>query len=433
MEMSLSDAVSESVNQQREMVEKLFEQIAEASRGDPGITRAPYGSDETFAHNVMSARAADLGLEIRTDAAANTYMTLPGRDRALPPIITGSHLDSVARGGNFDGAAGVLAGLTAIAAIKKMGLTPARDITVMSIRAEESVWFQVSYLGSRGALGMLPDGALDVRRVDSGRTLAEHIAECGGDPDALRRGERYLDPAKIHAFVEVHIEQAPSLVEANVPVGLCTGIPGNFRYPNARILGRHDHVGTPRRFRQDAMMAAADIAITLDRIWQDNESAGRPMAVTFGRFHTDTSVHGMTTIPGEFRFSLDVRAYAPEVVSDVEARFHAAIKEIEQRRRVTFELGSRTEAGVGEVSPNILRGLEAAAATLDIPTMLLGSPASHDAAAFAKAGVPMAMLFVRNENGSHNPGEAMDIGDLLDAASVLTHWLVTETSNGNVA
>ena len=100
---------------------------------------------------------------------------------------------------------------------------------------------------------------------------------------------------------------------------------------------------------------------------------------------------------------------------------------------MTFELGSRTEAGVGEVSPNILRGLEAAAATLDIPTMLLGSPASHDAAAFAKAGVPMAMLFVRNENGSHNPGEAMDIGDLLDAASVLTHWLVTETSNGNVA
>ena len=201
MEMSLSDAVSESVNQQREMVEKLFEQIAEASRGDPGITRAPYGPDETFAHNVMSARAADLGLEIRTDAAANTYMTLPGRDRALPPIITGSHLDSVARGGNFDGAAGVLAGLTAIAAIRKMGLTPARDITVMSIRAEESVWFQVSYLGSRGALGMLPDGALDVRRVDSGRTLAEHIAECGGDPDALRRGERYLDPAKKH-FVE---------------------------------------------------------------------------------------------------------------------------------------------------------------------------------------------------------------------------------------
>jgi N-carbamoyl-L-amino-acid hydrolase len=427
MEKALIASASESVEQQRAVVEKLFEQIDRASRDEPGITRAPYGPDETFAHEVMSAHAAELGLELRRDASANTYMTLPGRDRTLPPIITGSHLDSVAHGGNFDGAAGVIAGLTAIAAIKKMGLTPARDITVMAVRAEESVWFQVSYIGSRGALGALPDGALDVTRVDSGRSLADHIAECGGDPNALRRGARHLDPAKVHAFLEVHIEQAPSLVEADIPVGLCTAIPGNFRYPNARILGRHDHVGTPRRFRQDAMMAGADIAMTLDRIWQENESAGRPMAVTFGRFHTDTSVHGMTTVPGEFRFSLDVRAYAPEILSDVEARFHAAIKDIEQRRKVIFELGSRAEAGVGEVSPRILSGLEAAATTLGISTMRLGSPASHDAAAFAKAGVPMAMLFVRNENGSHNPAEAMEIDDFLQTVSILTLWLVSET------
>jgi N-carbamoyl-L-amino-acid hydrolase len=122
-----------------------------------------------------------------------------------------------------------------------------------------------------------------------------------------------------------------------------------------------------------------------------------------------------------------VRAYAPEVLSDVETRFHAAIKDIEQRRKVTFELGSRAEAAVGEVSPGILAGLETAATSLGISTMRLGSPASHDAAAFAKAGVPMAMLFVRNENGSHNPDEAMEIDDFLHAVSILTLWLVTET------
>jgi beta-ureidopropionase / N-carbamoyl-L-amino-acid hydrolase len=433
MEKALIASASESVNQERAQVEQLFERIAQASRDEPGITRASYGPDETFAHGVMSARARDLGLEIRTDAAANTYMTLPGRDRTLPPVITGSHLDSVPHGGNFDGAAGVVAGLTAVAAIKRMGLTPARDITVMAVRAEESVWFQVSYIGSRGALGTLPRGAVDVMRVDTGRSLADYIAECGGDPNALRRGERHLDPARIHAFLEVHIEQAPSLVEANIPLGLCTAIPGNFRYPNARILGRHDHVGTPRKFRHDAMMAAADIAMTLDRIWQDNENAGRQMAVTFGRFHTDTSVHGMTTVPGEFCFSLDVRAYAPEILSDVEAQFHTAIKDIEQRRKVTFELGPRAEAAVGEVAPGILSGLETAATALGIPTMRLGSPASHDAAAFAKAGVPMAMLFVRNENGSHNPAEAMEIDDFLHAVSTLTLWLVNETCDGNTA
>ena len=432
MKTALSASASESVNQQRGLVEGLFERLAQGSRDEPGITRAPYGPGETFAHGVMTACAVDLGLEIRTDAAANTYMTLPGRDRTLPPILIGSHLDSVAHGGNFDGAAGVVAGLAAIAAIRRMGLTPARDITVMGVRAEESVWFQVSYIGSRGALGALPDGALDVTRVDTGRSLADHIAECGGDPDALRRGERHLDRAKIHAFLEVHIEQAPSLVEAGVPVGLCIGIPGNFRYPDAKILGRYDHVGTPRRFRRDAMMAGAEIAMALDRIWEENESAGRPMAVTFGRFHTDTSVHGMTTVPGEFRFSLDVRAYAAEVLSDAEARLHAAIKVIEQGRRVMFELGPRAEAGVGKVSPRILSGLEAAATALGIATMHLGSPASHDAAAFAKAGVPMAMLFVRNENGSHNPAEAMDIDDFLQAVSILTLWLVAETCGGSI-
>jgi N-carbamoyl-L-amino-acid hydrolase len=273
---------------------------------------------------------------------------------------------------------------------------------------------------------MLPPGALDIARIDTGRSLADHIAACGGDPSALRRGERHLEPDAIHAFLEVHIEQAPSLVEAGVPVGLCTGIPGNFRYPNARILGRYDHVGTPRRFRRDAMMAAAECAVTLDRVWEDNENAGHPMAVTFGRFHTDPAVHGMTTVPGEFRFSLDVRAYESDVLSATEARFHSAIAEIERRRRVTFELGTRAEASVGEVSPAILERFEAAAHALGIATVRLGSPASHDAAAFATAGVPMGMLFVRNENGSHNPQEAMEVGDFMDAVSILTWWLVSE-------
>ena len=243
----------------------------------------------------------------------------------------------------------------------------------------------------------------------------------------MRRGARYLDPAGIHAFLEVHIEQAPSLVEADVPVGICTGIPGNFRHPNARILGRYDHVGTPRRFRRDAAMAGAEIATALDAIWAENEAAGRPMAATFGRFHTDADAHGMTTVPGAFRFSLDVRAYAAEVLADVEARFHAAVAAVAARRGVRVDLGTRAEAGVGAVAPRILAGFEAAAAALGIATMRLGSPASHDAAAFAEAGVPMGMLFVRNANGSHNPDEAMEIDDLMKAVAILTAWLVAET------
>lgn len=427
MEHATVTAVREAVSAQRGRIEHLLAELARCGHDDPGFTRPSYSPEETEAHARATHCAAELGLRVRRDAAANTYMTLPGRDRTRPPILIGSHLDTVSHGGNFDGAAGVVAGLAAVAAIQSLGLIPERDITVMAVRAEESVWFQVSYLGSRAALGTLPEGALAMPRADTGRDLADHIAASGGDPGALRGDAPPLDPSAIHAFLEVHIEQAPSLVEAGIPVGLCTGIPGNFRYPDARILGRYDHVGTPRRFRRDAAMAGAEIALALDQIWQANEEAGRPMAVTFGRFHTDGAAHGLTTVPGEFRFSLDVRAYAANMLAEIETQFLRHVATIVARRNVEIVLGPRAEVAVGDVSPRIRSDLEAAATALGIATMPLGSPASHDAAAFAKAGVPMAMLFVRNANGSHNPDEAMEIDDLMDAVAILTAWLVAET------
>jgi beta-ureidopropionase / N-carbamoyl-L-amino-acid hydrolase len=227
--------IASSVAASRALAAGLFDTLRRDSLDAPGVTRDPYGPGEQRAHATIEQAARELGLEITRDAAANLYMTWPGHDRAAKRVIVGSHLDSVPHGGNFDGAAGVIAGLAAVDALKRLGLTLACDLTVMAIRAEESVWFEVSYIGSRGALGTLPDGAMQATRRDTRRSLAAHIAECGGDPDALRAGVRHLDPASLRAYLEVHIEQAPSLVEADRPVAICTGIPGNFRFPNARI------------------------------------------------------------------------------------------------------------------------------------------------------------------------------------------------------
>lgn len=425
--MSATDlAIAGAVAAQRGWVQAFFDALATIGRDDPGITRDTFGEGESRAHLLLRDHGQARGLEVATDLAANSYVTLPGRDRRAPKILMGSHLDSVPHGGNFDGAAGVVAGLVVTEVLRALGIRPACDVTTMGVRAEESVWFQVSYIGSRAALGTLPDGALEARRIDDGSILATRIAACGGDVAAIVRRARHLDPAGIRAFLEVHIEQAPSLVESGLPVAICTGVPGNFRYPQARIVGRHDHVGTPRRFRRDAAMAGADLAMALDRMWAEEEAAGVPLALTFGRFHTDAAVHGMTTVPGAFAFSLDVRAYDPAVLQRLERRMLAEVQEIAARRRVTFDLGPRAGAAVGPVDPAIAAGLTAAAARLGIATMPLGSPASHDAAAFAAAGVPVAMLFVRNEHGSHNPDEAMELDDFLAACTILADWVAND-------
>jgi N-carbamoyl-L-amino-acid hydrolase len=418
-----SQTIRAAIDAQRGAMQALFDQLRQDGLDEPGVSRDPYGAGEQRGHATVTKAAEALGLEITHDDAANLYMTLPGRDRSAPVLVIGSHLDSVPHGGNFDGAAGVLAGLATVTALRSMGLTPECDIVVMGIRAEESVWFQVSYIGSRGSLGMLPDGALEVRRVDTGRTLADHMAECGGNPEAVRARVRHFDPARIRAYLELHIEQAPSLVAAGRSVAICTGVPGNFRYPDAWIEGRTDHVGTPRRFRHDAAMAGAEFAMALDALWGDYDERGIPMACTLGRFHTDAAAHGLTIVPGSFHFSLDVRAYDETILAELEDAVGRIIDGIEQRRAVRFHLGQKARAAVGVVDPEIMAGLDAAAGRQQIPVLHIGSPASHDAAAFGAAGVPMGMIFVRNENGSHNPFEAMAIQDFLDGSTVMIQWV----------
>src|SRR5262245_33607594 len=133
---------------QKPDVAALFDALRAGSRDDDGVTRDTYGQGEQFAHQLIATHTGALGFETRRDHAANLFMTLPGKDRSAPCLMTGSHLDSVARGGNFDGAAGVIAGLVAMRSLQRLYLQPACDITTVAIRAEESVWFQVSYIGS---------------------------------------------------------------------------------------------------------------------------------------------------------------------------------------------------------------------------------------------------------------------------------------------
>ena len=403
---------------------RLFDALRERSFDGVGITREAYGPGERMAHALVQEAAGALGLETRTDPIGNLYMTLPGADRAARRVVLGSHLDSVPQGGNFDGAAGVLCGLSVVAGMVQAGYTPAQDVTVMAIRAEEAgAWFPTSYPGSRGALGMLKPAELEVRRMDRGRTLADHMREEGFDPGFALRGEKALEPAGVAAFLELHIEQGPVLEAEGIPVGIVTGIPGSRRLRKGRVTGEYNHSGaTPRKYRRDAAIALAELAVALDEAWCRLEAEGQRMVCTMCEMAT-TDDAGFTKIAGEALFSLDVRSVNLHACDALFEVLHAKVAEIEARRGVAFDLGRETGSRPSLMDAEVQRGLVRAAEAVGVARLSMPSGAGHDAAAFAQAGIPSGMLFVRNQNGSHNPKEEMRMQDFAAACAVAMRFV----------
>jgi N-carbamoyl-L-amino-acid hydrolase len=387
---------------------KLFNELDRATRRGRGIVRDSYGAGEQAAHDIVRAAAASIGLDTAIDAIGNLIATLPGRDRAAPRVLVGSHLDSVPQGGNFDGAAGVVAGVTALAALRRAGIAFNHDISVMAFRGEESAWFDVPYIGSAGALGQLDPDCLSVRRSDSGESLESALARNGFDPGAIKARRRLLDPAQVRAYLELHIEQGPTLVEKRLPAAVVTGIRGCKRFRNARCIGAYAHSGAvSREYRHDAVAATVSLLHELEGVWELQEQAGADLVVTSGELYTDPAMHGPSKIAGETRFVIDIRSLSDTTMTAVADVARTAAKRIGEKYRVSFDLGLASDS-----PPAIMdSGLRARLMSrLDRP-FEMASGAGHDAAVFAQAGIPTAMVFVRNGNGSHNPDEAMDLDD----------------------
>ncbi len=403
-----------------ELAGQLFDELAARTGDRDGITRPSYGIGEQIGHDLLRRQGERLGLRIETDAACNLYLTLAGRD-AGKRIIIGSHLDSVPRGGNFDGAAGVLCGLSIIAGLAAAGTRAPCDITVMAIRAEESTWFPASYIGSRAAFGQLAGHELtEVRRNSDGITLGEAITAARGDTGRLSRGEAWLEPSNIRMFIEPHIEQGPCLVSEGVPIGIVTGIRGSFRHRSARCLGSYSHSGaTPRRLRRDAVAATAELVMAANRLWCKSEQDGDDLSITFGKFVTDPAEHAFSKIAGQVDFALDVRSQSTRILDRVAGDLAGLVDQIARRHSVQFDLGPRTGSRPALMDKGTIACLHAACGAEAAPAITMPSGAGHDAAIFAARGVPTGMLFIRNRNGSHNPQESMDLDDFAVAAKIL--------------
>ena len=415
-------ALRAAVDARLPLAEALFDEIRSASAAEAGVTRPAWSTEDQLASDRIAHVARLLGLETAYDHAGNLYCTLPGRDRRAPAVLTGSHTDSVPTGGHYDGLAGAVAGLVALAAFRDLGWEPGRDVTAIATRAEESVWFGIPFIGARLALGSLSHEHLDsLRRSDTGRTLAEHMAALGLDADAFRREDApRLSPATACAFLELHIEQGPVLVAEGAQVAIPTVIRGNVRWPGASCHGRYDHSGaTPRDHRQDTVLAASELVQALEAFWIAREESGEPDTVfTVGKLFTDGAHHAMTKVPGRCDFTLNFGGTSQAFLDACRAEVEARAAEIAARRRVAFDLGECVHAAPAPLDADLRAVLEEAAEAIEIPTRSFAT-VGHDAAVFQRAGIPAAMVLVRNAHGSHNPDEAMTLDDFGAGVAVL--------------
>jgi len=415
-------------NLQREGAEfcrTIFETVRQMSAEGRGVTRQGYGKVECAVVDYLKSIGRDLNLEIVDDAAGNVWMRLPGEDRTLPAFVAGSHADSVPEGGNYDGLAGVTAALAVAWWMRRTHFTPQRDYVVLVMRCEESSFFGKAYIGSLAFTGSLTTNETSLKHRTLDVTLGECMAQCGVDVAAVTAGRPLVDLSKIAAFVELHIEQGPTLdSSASERVGIVTGIRGNVRHKAVRCVGQTAHSGAvDKEFRHDAVMATAELIHRMDKRWDEWLARGEDLVFTIGVLNT-ASTAAITVVPGEVTFSVDMRSLKLETARDFEALMREEAEDIARARGVKFEFDKLLVTQPSGVDAKLSDRLAATARASAIPVKRLASGAGHDSAVIGNKGVPVAMIFVANQNGSHNPFETMKLEDFMVGTELL--WKTVE-------
>ena len=403
---------------------QLFADIRSLTSDGVGVTRASYGEGENRTAQYLEDFAVKEGLRVERDRAGNLVFSDPDDARSQPAVWVGSHIDSVPQGGNYDGLAGVVAGLLVQVAAKRAGITFPVPLKVLAFRGEESAWFGKAYMGSGALWGKLSAADLELQRRGDNTTMRECMLACGADVEAIARQEKLLEPKAIRAYVELHIEQGPVMVARNIPLGVVSGIRGNVRHNVIACVGEAQHSGVvPRWLRHDAVFAIADLIMRLDTHWRALLERGTDLVVTCGVLQTNAQEHSISRVPGYASFSLEARSKSIDTLEAFYQLVQAEMRSIERERGVQFQPDRRLLSDPAVTDAQLSQLLAQACVARGIAHESIPSGAGHDAALFANGGVPSAMLFVRNQNGSHNPHEAMEISDFMLGVQVLADML----------
>ena len=412
------DATTFDPSTGREFIDRV-RSLARHSDSDAHYTRAYL----TPAHQAAARQIAEwmraAGMAVRIDAVGSVI----GRYEAAAPgtktLLMGSHFDSVRNGGKYDGVLGILVPIACLAEFHRRGERLPVAIEIAAFADEEGARFQTSFLASRalveGAASLAP--LLD-RRDAEGITLAQALRDAGLDP-ARADGDR-IDPGTLAAYVEIHIEQGPVLLNAGRALGVVTRIAAGTRHL-LKVKGEAGHAGTvPMAMRHDALAAGAEMVLALEQ----HAAAGASLVATVGILKVRDGTGNV--IPGEVEFTADVRAPDGATLAAGREAMFAACHAIAKKRGVALEIVKTHEV---EAAPCALRLQDRLAAAIErtVPgerAMRLPSGAGHDAMILAKV-TEVGMMFVRCGAGgvSHNPAETVSADDAALAIAALLDFI----------
>lgn len=379
-----------------------------------GWSRFAWTDEDRVLREWFTAKSRDLGLTVDVDRAGNIWSWWGGRptpDR--PGVTTGSHLDSVPGGGEFDGPLGVVSALAAVELLQDGGVVPEHPVGVVVFSDEEGARFGIACFGSRVLTGSLSAEEALSRRDAAGTTLSEALRAEGVDPE-----DYGADPdlvSVIGAHIELHVEQGVALGDLDAPVGVASHIWPHGRW-EVTVAGEANHAGTtPMDRRSDAMVRASEFVLAVR-----DSAVAHDASATVGRLRVEPN--GVNVIPSRVTASLDVRAPgedAVEAVLDDVADFAPV--------RQSWTPGTWFDSRLREVVA------EGAAEATGQELPVVGTGAGHDAGVLQNHGVPVSMLFVRNGTGaSHTPAEHADLSDcalgvkaLAGALVSVDRWLTT--------
>lgn len=388
-----------------------------------GITRLSFSDEHWQAREFVIKLMKEAGLAVRSDAFGNVIGRREGSDPSLPPVMTGSHVDSVLNGGNFDGTAGVLCAIEAIHCLNEMGFVNEHPLEIVVFMGEESSRFAVSTLGSKAMCGHMDVATLRGMIDEDGVSLYEAMKRRSLSPDDVAQA-RYSAPIK--AFIEVHIEQGKVLETRRKQLGVVTGIAGAVR-AKATLIGQADHSGaTPMDMRRDALCAAAEIILAVERFAA--AETGVPVVGTVGV--ANVSPGAINVVPGTVELGFDVRSIDAAAQTKTAQAVFGVIKAVGRRRDIQVEIAVLEEEAPVALHPALTELMCGVCGDMRVDFMKLPSGAGHDAMLLAPL-TPTGMLFIPCRGGvSHNAAEWSDPADIARAAEVLCQTLRRLTQRG---